>query len=86
MGVDRTMKQKHFVVYDYGQGGLWAFIYADSPQQIVELYPELKVVSEIPAWMTDELRSRLETTETYDLDSPPSGLLADLLRERARGG
>jgi hypothetical protein len=80
------MKQKHLVVYDYGQGGLWAFIYADSPQQIVDRYPELKVISETPAWMTDELRSRLEATETYDLDAPPSGLLADLLKERARGG
>lgn len=80
------MKQKHLVVYDYGQGGLWAFIYADSPQQIEERYPELKVVAEVPPWMTGELRSRLEAKETYDLDAPPSGLLADLLKERAREG
>jgi hypothetical protein len=77
------MKQKHLVVYDYGQGGLWAFIRAGSPEEIVERYPELKVVPEIPVWMTDELRARLEATQTYDLDVPPSGLLANLLRERA---
>jgi hypothetical protein len=76
------MKHKHLVVYNYGQGGLWAFIRADSAEQIEERYPELKVVSEIPTWMTDDIRSRLEATETYDLDAPPSGLLADLLRER----
>ena len=30
------MKNKHLVVYNYGQGGLWAFVYAISAEQIVE--------------------------------------------------
>lgn len=77
------MKKKHLVVYDYGQGGLWAFIVAESPDEIEHRYPELKVVQEIPGWMTDDLRARLEATETYDLEAPPSGLLADLIRERS---
>lgn len=76
------MKQRYLAVYDYGMGGIWAFIFAESPQQIVERYPELKVVSESPAWITDALRRVMEAKETYDLDAPPSGLLADLLKER----
>lgn len=78
------MKQKHLVVYEYGQGGRWAFVYADSAEEIFERYPELKVVNEVPGWMTPDLRSRLEAAETYDLDAAPSGLLMDLLRERKR--
>ncbi len=77
------MKTKHLVIYDYGQGGRWAFVLAESPAEIERRYPELKVVQEIPEWMTGELRARLETTETYDLKAPPSGLLADLIRERS---
>jgi len=77
------MKTKHLVIYDYGQGGLWAFVLAESSAEIERRYPELKVVREIPGWMTDELRARLEATETYDLEAPPSGLLADLIQERS---
>jgi len=39
----------HLVVYDYGQGGRWAFILADSEQAITQRYRELKVVAEAPA-------------------------------------
>jgi hypothetical protein len=78
------MKTKHLVVYDYGQGGRWAFVLADSAQAIKQRYPELRVVTETPAWMNDDVRARLDETETYDLTAPPTGLLLDLLQQRAR--
>ena len=79
------MKQRFLVVYEYGQGALWAFIHADSRSVIEERFPELKLVHDRAAWMTDEIVARLEATETYDLTEPPSGLLLDLLRSRERG-
>lgn len=82
LGSNRAMKSKHLVTYNYGQGALWAFIYAGSPLEIVERYPELELVHEVPPWFTDEIRSRLEATETYDIDAPPAGLLSDLIKQR----
>lgn len=78
------MKNRYLVVYDYGQGGLWAFIHAVSASQIVERFPELKVIDEIPTWMTKDLQSKIEQSDTYDLDAPPSGLLANILDDRDR--
>jgi hypothetical protein len=80
MGADWAMK-KHLVVYNYGQGGLWAFIHANSAQEIEDLYPELKVVDQMPSWMTPEMASRLEEC---DLEDRPGGFLAGLLQERER--
>lgn len=79
------MKTRHLVVYDYGQGGRWAFILADSAQAITQRYPELRVITERPTWMTDDLRARLDEMETYDLAAPPTGLLLEILQQRALG-
>ena len=74
--------KRHLVVYNYGQGGLWAFVtHAESAHEIEELYPELEVVDEVPPWMTPEMLSRLEVC---DLEDPPGGFLAGLLQERER--
>jgi hypothetical protein len=56
VGSNRAMKRKHLVTYNYGRGALWAFIYADSPLEIVERYPELELVHEVPPWFTNEIR------------------------------
>ena len=73
--------QAFLVVYDYGQGGLWAWIQATSAQSILERCPELKVVDEIPSWLTAAISLRLPK---HDLDDPPAGLLADLIAERSK--
>lgn len=82
MGTDRAMSERFLVVYDYGQGGVWAFVRAPSPDEIRRRFPELRVVSERPPWMSDELRLQIEETESYDLDEAPRGLLADLIARR----
>ena len=74
------MKQRFLVVYDYGQGGVWAVVEADRREHIAERCPELQIFEERPAWMTEERAARLRA-EAIDLDRP-SGLLADILRQR----
>ncbi|HYT30412.1 MAG TPA: hypothetical protein VEN82_06510 [Actinomycetota bacterium] len=37
--------------YDYGMGGVWCYIEAASAERLRELYPELTVVKDPPAWM-----------------------------------
>jgi hypothetical protein len=66
------------VVYNYGQGGQWAWIRADSAETIVERYPELEIIDHRPEWLTS-----VPNLPEYDLDDPPAGLLADLIKERS---
>ena len=80
----RAMKRPFLVVYDYGQGGPWAFVRAGSCDEVEKRFPELQVVSEVPAWMTRELELQIEARESYDLDEPPRGLLANILKDRRR--
>ena len=69
------------VSYDYGMGGLWAIVRADSAEAIAERYPELTVVESRPAWMTDE---HVADLPQYDLDAPPSGVLLVVIDDREK--
>jgi hypothetical protein len=70
-----AVKTPFIVVYDYGQGGVWAYVWAESGAQIMQFYPELSVVNELPEGIAGQ---RLPS---YDL-SQPSGLLADIIAGR----
>lgn len=48
------MKQRYLVVYDYGTGGLWAFIRAGSRDAILSKFPQLEIIDQRPEWMTKE--------------------------------
>ncbi|HEX2031840.1 MAG TPA: hypothetical protein VHL78_10625 [Actinomycetota bacterium] len=68
------IKRTFLVVYDYGQGGVWAFVRARSSDDIRRRFPELEVVQSPPGWMTPEDEDRIRRTMTFDVDDP-SGLL-----------
>ena len=70
------VRRPHLVVYDYGQGGVWAYVWAESDHQIRELYPELTVVDELPVWLGD---IRLPSYSAND----PAGLLAEIVAARS---
>ena len=53
------------VVYDYGTGGVWGFATATSPEEVESLSPELKVIHERPAWMTDETEARARAVSSF---------------------
>lgn len=75
-------KKSILVCYDYGMGGLWAFIDARSESEILERYPELTVVHERPQWMSDQDVDNILSTEHHDLDGQPFGVLNVLLSDR----
>jgi hypothetical protein len=75
-------KQPFLVVYDYGQGGLWALLHATSVDDIHRRYSELEVFARVPDWMRADML-RLVRSESYDIEQPPTGLLASLLEARA---
>lgn len=78
------MKHKYLVVYDYGMGGIWLFIYAKSAAEIEITYPELSVVEHYPDWLKGEHLRQIERDETYDIDEAPRGLLLSLVKRSAK--
>jgi len=74
------MKQRYLVVYDYGMGGLWAYVVASSPAQIVHRFPELTVFESKPEWMADD-SPELDGIAVEDIDEP-GAFLGSLLTAR----
>lgn len=70
-------KTRFLVCYDYGQGALWAYVCAESQEQIEKKFRDIEIVSEPPAWLTPQEQEKLSID---DIDSP-SGWLAKLVSE-----
>ena len=45
----------YLACYDYGQGGIWLYVNAESSDHIKRAYPSLTVFEAAPAFWTDEL-------------------------------
>lgn len=78
------MKREFFTVDDYGQGGIWLVIRAESADAIKEKYPELDVFDEPPEFLTSDVVERTRAKRSYDLDDEPTGYLADIVADRHR--
>ena len=74
-------KKPFLVVYDYGQGGVWAYVEASTRDDILRRFPELQVFDSPPSWMSTDEIARIRRTSTIDIDRP-SGLLGDLIAAR----
>jgi hypothetical protein len=68
-------KNTFLAVYDYGQGGVWVLIDAESPEKIESRFPDLKVVKDRPHWMSDEIMNGIERSRHFDIDAPVDWLL-----------
>jgi len=75
------VKRPHLVLYDYGQGGVWAFILAGSSQIIKKKFPQLAVYRDPPKWMTAEDVDDIKKKMTIDIDDDSNRFLASLKRE-----
>ncbi len=73
-------KKRYLVLHNYGQGGVWAYLLAESPQQIAERFAELEVVEERWPWMTDAFLAELQTVDIDKLE----GWLATLDKEQRK--
>ena len=65
----------YLAVYDYGTGGVWACIVADSPKAIASRYPELTVFVDPPPWW-NALDEQGVTTHDLEMlhETWPAGL------------
>ena len=75
MDADWAMKQKFLTLYDYGTGGIWTYIRANSAKEVSAKYPKLTILEKDPDWFTDEDR---QATKTVDIDDPPDAFLAEM--------
>ena len=81
MGTDRAMKRPFLTCHDYGMGGVWRVLLAESEAEIAVKYPELQVVIEPPPWMSAEFLRGIES-RTVDIDDTVDGFLASLREHR----
>jgi len=72
------MKRKEFLVlYDYGQGGLWALVRADSADEGRQRFPEVQVFDERPTAVSTEMLGAIRSANAVDIDGPVAGWLAE---------
>ena len=71
-------KNEYFALYDYGQGGLWVILAADSPEQIRAKYPMLQVYEGEPPTLDSAAIAAIRQAGTQDIDDAPHGWLMDL--------
>jgi hypothetical protein len=60
------VKRPYLVVHDYGMGGLWAYVWAETPEDVEGTF-EAEVVYEPPDW----LLGHKPGVVTLDIDDPP---------------
>jgi hypothetical protein len=66
---ERPAKQRFLVAYDYGQGGVWAFIWARTEADIRRAFRDLEVVDSPPAWMSSHDLAVIEERMTFNIDN-----------------
>ena len=62
------MRKKFLTVYDYGTGGVWRYIYANSAKDILDKYPGLTILDCEPDWFKDRPMGKITT---IDFEDPP---------------
>lgn len=72
-------KRKFLAFYDYGQGGIWIYLFARTMDEIKEKYPELQVITKVPAFLATH---PITASMTFDIDDEPKGWLEVLVRAR----
>ena len=80
----KRVPSEFLVVYDYGMGGLWAVVFADSADEITTRYPEVGIATDRPAWMDDADLERLRR-EVVDINAPEDeGIFKAVVADRSK--
>jgi hypothetical protein len=74
----QSVKRAYLVLYEYGQGGVWAYILARSSQVIRKRFPQLEINRDPPEWMTAADIDQIKEKVTIDIDDESNPILASL--------
>jgi hypothetical protein len=78
------VQSEYLVGYDYGMGGVWAVVRAESADEITTRYPEVVIVTERPAWM-DEVRFERLRSEVVDINTTEDeGIFKAIVADRSK--
>ena len=69
-------KTTYLAVHDYGTGGIWVLIDAESADQVERIYPQLKVVDTRPPWLEGQLWENVKARSHFAIDAPTGWLLS----------
>ena len=61
-----------YVAYEYGSGAAWAFVKAETADEVVAEMPELDVYDTPPEWMTVEDLHRVREHASVDMNEAAS--------------
>lgn len=50
---------EYLACYDYGTGGVWLYVEAESAEALLARYPALSVIDEQPPWWTPEIEQQM---------------------------
>ena len=54
------------VCHDYGQGGVWLYLEAETKSAIADKYPALTVLDAPPSWWTTEFETKARKKKETD--------------------
>ncbi len=81
-----SAKWNSLVAYDYGMGGIWAYLWAESDEQIRNKFSEVEVFAEPPAWWAKEKLAHIESEGVLDIENvSPESFAKALLEDRGLG-
>jgi len=66
-----TSKRPYLVIDDYGNAGIWAYLWAESDNRIKQEFPGLNVIDELPGWLAKGDSPKLRS---IDIDRPDKWL------------
>lgn len=81
---DRSGKTRFLVLHDYGMGGLWWWIWAESADEIVTTLAEAEVVTD-PEMLGRAAEWELDELDLGDVDGDPALVSMRKEREEQRG-
>lgn len=70
-GRQSVLDNKFLIRYRYGKGSLWAFVIADSAEQVDARFRDIEIYDGPPDWFDDELEAVIQT---YPIDEPAGWL------------
>jgi hypothetical protein len=75
------MKKKFLTVYDYGTGGVWQYIYAESKEQLERKFPEIEVLESLPAWWAER---PINVKREYDIDGELDEFMSLMTKQKEK--
>lgn len=79
-----AVASEFLVLYDYGMGGLWAVVIANSADEILSRYPEVRIANERPAWMNHTMFDRLRSEAILLNVAADEGLFKAVVADRSK--